>query len=184
MLKFSALSDGIITLHLIEEKNISGARKILSGFPDSEYMLGELNRSCIPQYDNQGRRTKYGFYILYNNEPAGLSLLGISSWEHLRGYTGADTLMHMRGRGIAPNSKPHLFYLAFKMLGLNRVETGCDASNIASQKSIEKTRGFVYEGTLRKFKRKPDGTFEDEYRYAILKNDWKKLYDESGIEVI
>ena len=184
MEKFKALTDGRITLYLIEDENLSNVREMFSEFPDSDYMLGELEKSCRPKYDTQDRRIKFGFYTLLYEDLAGLSLLGISSWDHRRGYTGADTFIHMRGKGIAPGSKPHLFYLAFKILGLNRIETGCDESNISSKKSIEKTKGFKYEGTLREFKRKPDGTFEDEHRYAILKSDWEILYDKSKIRVI
>ena len=184
MEKFSALTDGSIALHLIENENLSEVQNMFAGFPDSEYMLGELERSCVPQYDSQGRRTKYGFYVSLDNELAGLSLLGISSWEHFRGYTGADTLIHMRGKGVAPKSKLHLFYLAFKLLSLNRVETGCDASNESSKKSIDKTKGLKFEGTLREFTRNSAGIFEDEYRYSILKSEWQTLYDECSIKVI
>src|ERR1700730_6172924 len=106
---------------------------------------------------------------MLGNDLAGLSLLGISSWEHRRGYTGADTLMHMRGRGVAPGSKPDLFYLGFVVLELNRIETDCSPSNVASRRSIEKTTGFVFEGILRENVRTPSGTFEDDLRYAILR---------------
>jgi ribosomal-protein-serine acetyltransferase len=57
-------------------------------------------------------------------------------------------------------------------------------SNTASRRSIEKTPGFVYEGTLRKFARNEQGEFEDELRYAILHEDWAKLYNPDEIEVI
>ena len=87
--------------------------------------------------------------VIFDGELAGLSLLGIDDWKQSRGYTGADTLAHMRGKGVAPRSKPHLFYLAFEILGLNRLETGCFVSNLASKKSIEKTAGFQFEGIKR-----------------------------------
>ncbi len=90
----------------------------------------------------------------------------------------------MCGKGVAPRSKPHLFYLAFEILGLNRIETGCFVSNIASKKSIEKTAGFEFEGTTRQSGLNDNGEFEDEYRYAILRQDWVKLYDKTRIDVI
>lgn len=153
------------------------------GFPDSDYMLKELEKSYAPAFEG-GVRTKYGFYSILENQLAGLSLLGMSSWKDRRGYTGADTLLHMRGKGVAPRSKPHLFYLAFEVLELNRVETGCYVSNIASKRSIEKTAGFYLEGVLLEYGINPQGEFEDEYRYAILRRDWLKLYDKSRVEVI
>jgi RimJ/RimL family protein N-acetyltransferase len=156
---------------------------MFQGFADSDYILNELEKSYVPQY-KEGVRTKYGFYALLENQLAGLTLLGISSWKDRRGYTGADTFLHMRGKGAAPRSKPHLFYLAFEILGLNRVETGCFVSNLASKRSIEKTAGFLLEGVLREYGLTEQGEFEDEYRYAILRRDWLKLYDKSRIDVI
>jgi ribosomal-protein-serine acetyltransferase len=180
---FKALQADSIILHLINEENLADVRSMFQGFRDSDYLLGELEKSYVPQY-REGERTKYGFYALLDNQLAGLSLLGVSSWKDRRGYTGADTLAHMRGRGVAPRSKPHLFYLAFEMLGLNRVETGCFVSNLASKRSIEKTTGFQFEGVLREYGLNEQGEFEDEYRYAILRRDWLSLYDKSRIEVI
>ena len=180
---FKALHADSITLYLIDEENLADVRSMFQGFADSHYLLSELEKSYVPQY-KEGVRTKYGFYALLENQLAGLTLLGISSWKDHRGYTGADTLLHMRGRGVAPRSKPHLFYLAFEILGLNRVETGCFVSNLASKRSIEKTAGFQLEGVLREYGLNEQGEFEDEYRYAILRRDWLKLYDKSEIEVI
>src|SRR5262249_36486578 len=138
---FKALHSDSITLYLINEENLADVRAGFQGFPDSDYMLKELEKSYAPKFE-EGERTKYGFYSMLGNELAGLSLLGISSLKDRRGYTGADTLQHMRGKGVAPRSKPHLFYLAFEILGLNRIETGCYVSNLASKRSIEKTAGF------------------------------------------
>ena len=113
-----------------------------------------------------------------------MSLLEIFDWKALKGATGADTLLHMRGKGVAPRSKPHLFYLTFELLGLNRIETGCLVSNTASKISIEKTPGFRFEGISRESGINADGVFEDEYLYAILRKDWERLYDKSQIKVI
>jgi ribosomal-protein-serine acetyltransferase len=181
---FSALRSGLIVLHRITEENFEQVQGMFSGFPDSGYLLSELTHSYRPRFDSAGRQTGYGFYATLDGVPAGMSLLGVSSWGDCRGYTGADTLAHMRGRGVAPGSKPHLFYLGFELLGLNRLETGCAVSNIASKRSIEKTPGFQYEGTMREHVRSAQGGFEDEYRYAILRRDWIRLYDKSTIEVI
>ena len=181
---FKAIKSGPIIIHLIEEDNFNDVLSLFSENPDAEYMQSEFEKSYRPRYDDSGRRTKYGFYVIYKDKLAGGTLLGISSWENLRGYTGADILTDMRGQAIASQCKPLLFYLAFEILRLNRVETGCRVTNIASIKSISKTPGFVFEGTLRGYCRNPDGSFEDEHRWAILKDDWLRLYDISAIEVI
>lgn len=180
---FKALYSDSITLHLIEEENLAEVRAMFQGFPDSDEMLEELDESYLPKYEDE-KRTRYGFYSMLENDLAGLSLLDVNDWKTLTGSTGADTLLHMRGKGVAPRSKPHLFYLAFEILGLNRVETGCFVSNMASKKSIEKTIGFQYEGTTRQSGLNDSGEFEDEHRYAILRQDWIKHYHRDRIEVI
>ena len=182
--EFKGLYSGDLTLYLIDKSNIQNLEDCLRRNDDSDYFIDELHSSYIARYDDNGLRTKYGFYSVLAGDVAGMSMLGISSWKNSRGYTGADTLSHMRGRGIAPMSKPLLFYLAFEILNLNRVETGCLVSNTSSKRSIEKTKGFILEGTLREFGRNVDGHFEDELRYGILKSDWELLYDKSSINVI
>src|SRR5437870_12936966 len=119
-LDFKALHSGQITLHLITEENKDAVRAMFEGFPDSDYMLKEFDQSYLPRYDTEGRRTKWGFYAMLDGELAGMSLLGVGSWHDLRGYTGADTLLHMRGKGVAPGSKPHLFHLGFEFEGVLR----------------------------------------------------------------
>ena len=180
---FKALYSDSLTLHLINEDSIDDVRSMFSDFSDSATMLNELNESYLPEYE-KGVRTKYGFYVMLENKLAGLSLLGISDIKLKKGYTGADILLHMRGKGIAPRSKPHLFYLAFEILQLHRIETGCLVSNVASKRSIEKTPGFQFEGTMRESGLNDQGNFEDEYFYAILEKDWRKLYDPSVIKII
>ncbi len=157
-----ALRFDSIELVLINQENTVQVCSMFEGFPDSDYMLSEIKESYLPEFDEAGKRTKYGFYSLLDGKLAGLSLLGIDCWKNSRGYTGADTLVHMRGKGVAPQSKNHLFYLAFEILKLNRVETGCFVSNTASKKSIEKTIGFQFEGIKREPGLNERGEFEDE----------------------
>ena len=106
---FKALHSDSITLYLIDEENYAEVLSRFQRFPDSDYILQELSDSYHPE-NEAGVRTKYGFYAMLEGELAGLSLLGVSSWKHRRGYTGADTLLHIRGKGVAPCSKPYLFY--------------------------------------------------------------------------
>lgn len=178
---FSALYSDSLTLHLINEDNLHEVYARFQGFPDSGPMLEELFRNYLPRYEG-GRRTNFGFYTLLGNEIAGASLLSVDSWEERTGSTGADVLEHMRGRGVTPRSKPHLFYLAFEVLGLNRVASGCRVSNLASKRSLEKTPGFVFEGIMRESGVNEQGEFEDEYLCAILRRDWLQLYDKAAVK--
>jgi|SRR6476661_1373913 len=180
---FKALYSDGITLHLINEDNLADIATLFQGHPDSQPMLQELFQNYLPRYEN-GRRTNFGFYSLLSDELAGMSLLSVDSWEERAGSTGADVFLHMRGRGVTPRSKPHLFYLAFELLGLNRVATGHRVSNVASQRSIAKTPGFQFEGIMRESGVNEQGEFEDELLYAILRRDWQQLYDPGLVQVI
>lgn len=180
---FKALQSDSITLYLINDDNLSTVYSLFQGFPDSEAMLAEIFKNYLPTFE-KGRRTNYGFYAMLGDELAGASLLGVDSWEERTGSTGADVLLHMRGRGVTPRSKPHLFYLAFELLELNRVATGCLVSNTASKRSIEKTAGFRFEGVARESGLNERGELEDQYLYAILRRDWLRLYDASRVKVL
>ena len=181
---FTALRSGPLTLYLIEDTNLAEIASLYQGFPDSEPMLAELFRNYLPAYDKQGRRTTYGFYSRLHGELAGMTALEVDGWDERSASTGADIFEHMRGRGVTPASKPHLFYLAFELLGLNRVATGHAVSNISSQRSLAKTPGLVYEGRLRESGFNAAGELEDELLYSILRRDWQRLYDPGVIEVI
>ncbi|WP_210520590.1 GNAT family N-acetyltransferase [Hymenobacter terricola] len=180
---FTALHSDSITLHLINEDNLAEVFALFQGFPDSREMLEELFRNYLPRYEN-GRRTNFGFYSILGSELAGMTALTVDSWDERYASTGADIFRHMRGRGVTPRSKPHLFYLAFELLGLNRVATGCRLSNLSSKRSIEKTAGFQFEGIMRESGRNEQGEFEDEYLYAILRRDWLRLYDKARVTVL
>ncbi len=180
---FTALYSDSITLHLINEDNLSEVYERFQGFPDSKPMVNEMFQNYLPNYE-KGRRMNYGFYTTLGDQLAGMSVFTVDSWQERSGSTGADVFEHMRGRGVTPRSKPHLFYLAFELLEFNRVATGCLISNLSSKRSIEKTIGFQFEGISRESGINEQGEFEDEYLYAILRRDWMKLYDKSQIQVI
>jgi RimJ/RimL family protein N-acetyltransferase len=180
---FKALYTDSLTLHLVQEENFSQVVALFHGYPDSAPMLDELFRYYLPQYE-RGRRTNFGFYALLGEALAGMSVLTVDNWEARSASLGADVFQHMRGRGVTPGSKPHLFYLAFELLGLNRVATGHGVSNLASQRSLAKTPGLQFEGRMRESGRNEQGEFEDELLYAILRRDWLQLYDKSQVRVV
>ena len=180
---FSAFYSDSLTLHLINEDNLADVCVLFQGYPDSGEMLTEMLRNYLPRYE-QGRRTNFGFYSLLGTELAGMTALTVDSWDEKYASIGSDVFRHMRGRGATPRSKPHLFYLAFEILGLNRVATGCRVSNLSSKRSIEKTVGLQFEGVMRESGVDDAGEFEDELLYAILRRDWLQLYDKTQVQVL
>ena len=173
-----------LTLWLIDDGTVDRVRAALQETTEAADLLHELEAEYLPLADDMGRPTRWGFFAEVAGQVAGLSLLSVDSWEDQRGSTGADTLPQWRGQGIAPRSKPHLFFLGFALLGLHRIETGCFVSNQASRRSIEKTAGFVFEGRRRGYSRNDAGEWEDELLWAIVRDDWARLYDAAAIEVL
>ncbi|MET8985024.1 GNAT family protein [Nonomuraea wenchangensis] len=56
-------------------------------------------------------------------------------------------------------------------LGLNRVMLKTDVLNVRSQNAIRRIGG-VHEGTLRRHRRRPDGTWRDTAVFGILAEEW------------
>jgi len=110
---FKTIYSDLITLHLITEENLGEARSMFEGFSDSDYMLAEFDESYLPKIED-GKVSRYSFYAVLENDLAGLTLLDVDDWKTLTGSTGADVLLHMRGKGVAPRSKPHLFIWRLK----------------------------------------------------------------------
>ena len=65
---------------------------------------------------------------------------------------------------------------AFEDCGFGRVELQTDVLNTPMSKAIEKL-GATFEGTLRRHKRRADGTFRDSAVFSILSDDWPGVRD-------
>jgi spore coat polysaccharide biosynthesis protein SpsF len=77
-------------------------------------------------------------------------------------------------RGIATDAVGAITRFGFERLALHRVQAGLYASNVGSAGALERA-GFQREGCFREKARTAEGR-EDVYQYAILVNDWKKLF--------
>lgn len=65
---------------------------------------------------------------------------------------------------------------AFEDCGFGRVELQTDVLNAPMSRAIEKL-GATHEGTLRRHKRRADGTFRDSAVFSILSDDWPGVRD-------
>jgi len=65
---------------------------------------------------------------------------------------------------------------AFDDCGFGRVELQTDVLNAPMAKAIEKM-GATHEGTLRRHKRRADGTFRDSAVFSIISDDWPSVRD-------
>jgi ribosomal-protein-alanine N-acetyltransferase len=76
-----------------------------------------------------------------------------------------------QGCGYATEAAGAVLAYAFETLGLHRVVATCNPANTASVRVMEKL-GMRREAHFRKCELRPDGTWSDEYFYAVLDEDW------------
>jgi RimJ/RimL family protein N-acetyltransferase len=72
---------------------------------------------------------------------------------------------------VNPETKLLLLRYAFDELGAGRVQLKTDVRNARSQRAIARL-GATYEGTLRRYQRRADGTVRDTVVFSILSEDW------------
>lgn len=87
------------------------------------------------------------------------------------GYVISDAYWN---QGITTEATFQVVKYAFEELGFNRIEARCNAGNIGSYRVMEKL-GLTFEGILRK-QLKIKGVYTDQRMYAILKEDYIRLY--------
>jgi RimJ/RimL family protein N-acetyltransferase len=72
---------------------------------------------------------------------------------------------------VNPDTKLLLLAHAFEALGVGRVQLKTDVRNVRSQEAIFRL-GARYEGTLRRYQRRDDGTVRDSVLFSIVAEDW------------
>jgi N-acetyltransferase len=72
---------------------------------------------------------------------------------------------------VNPDTKLQLLGCAFETLRVGRVELKTDVRNVRSQRAIARL-GAQYEGTLRRHKRRADGTVRDSVLFSIIAEEW------------
>jgi len=75
------------------------------------------------------------------------------------------------GTAVNPETKLLLLTLAFVGLGVGRVQLKTDVRNHRSQRAIARL-GARYEGTLRRYQRRDDGTVRDTVLFSITAEEW------------
>jgi ribosomal-protein-alanine N-acetyltransferase len=76
-----------------------------------------------------------------------------------------------QGRGYATEAGLGLLAHGFEVLGLHRIVATCQPQNVASVRVMEKL-GMRREAHFRECMLAPDGTWWDEYFFALLEEEW------------
>jgi RimJ/RimL family protein N-acetyltransferase len=105
------------------------------------------------------------------------AVAGMSSYLEV---SGTDARLEIGGTAYAPalwgsrvNPETKLLLLehAFDVLGAGRVQLKTDVRNTRSQQAIARL-GARYEGTLRRYQRRVDGTVRDSVLFSVLAEEW------------
>jgi RimJ/RimL family protein N-acetyltransferase len=75
---------------------------------------------------------------------------------------------------VNPDAKLLLLAYAFDTLHAGRVQLKTDVRNIRSQQAIARL-GARYEGTLRRYQRRDDGTVRDTVLFSVVAEDWERV---------
>lgn len=78
------------------------------------------------------------------------------------------------GSGVNADAKLQLLAFAFGGLGAGRVQFVTDVRNHRSQRAIARL-GANYEGTLRRYQRRADGTVRDSVLFSVAAEDWPRV---------
>lgn len=114
--------------------------------------------------------------------PAG-AVVGISMYLEV---SAADARLEIGGTAYAPgawgtavnpDTKMALLAHAFDSLGAGRVQLKTDVRNARSQSAIDRL-GARYEGTLRRYQRRDDGTVRDTVLFSIIAEEWPEVRDQ------
>ena len=80
------------------------------------------------------------------------------------------------GSDLNPTCKYLLMSYAFVELGMGRVQLKTDIRNVRSRNAIERL-GARFEGVLRRYQRRTDGTVRDTVMYSVIAEDWPAVRD-------
>lgn len=83
---------------------------------------------------------------------------------------------HEWGSDLNPTCKYLLMSYAFGELGMGRVQLKTDIRNLRSRNAIERL-GARFEGVLRRYQRRTDGTVRDTVMYSVIAEDWPVVRD-------
>jgi RimJ/RimL family protein N-acetyltransferase len=76
--------------------------------------------------------------------------------------------------GVNAEAKLLLLHFAFNELNMGRVQLKTDIRNIRSQQAIARL-GARYEGVLRRYQRRTDGTVRDTVLFSITAEEWPEV---------
>jgi RimJ/RimL family protein N-acetyltransferase len=122
------------------------------------------------------RTREHAAFVLVN--PTG-ELAGTSRFLDVREYDGSVeigwTMLFAAARGTYVNGRAKALMIARAFdAGLARVQLKTDARNVRSRAAIAAI-GATFEGVLRSYQRRADGTIRDTAMFSIVRDEWPQI---------
>ena len=129
------------------------------------------------KWAQENPRIEFDFAITLKSDGRVIGTGGISrekAWHVPRFIAGnMGWILHMDHwkRGYCTEFAAALLRFGFEELDLHRIHVTCDAENYGSYRVMERN-GMRREAVLREKILARDGTWHDQYEYAILRGEW------------
>ena len=141
------------------------------------FVSSENEKKWIENVINDFSRVSLGICLKENDKLIGLTFLIDIDMHNRTGH--CPSLIgdkQYRGKGLATEARMLILHHAFIDRGLNRIWARIITDNIPSIRMCEKC-GYVREGELRQSRFK-NGKLVNEYYYAVLREDFIKIWNE------
>lgn len=129
--------------------------------------------------------------VRLNRELAGLPVGGVVGTSSYLDVSVVDARVEIGatafrrdawGSGVNAETKLLLLGHAFDRLGAGRVQLKTDVRNVRSQQAIAGI-GATFEGVLRRYQRRHDGTVRDTVLFSITAEDWPEVRERLAARV-
>ena len=169
-----------LLLRKIELDDVDDLFEIFSDPQITDSMTWEVNQTkedtlnkfikVVTKRHEEGQSVDWAIVLKENGKVIGNCAFIDWSNRHSKAEIGYVMNKAYWGKGLATEALNELIRFGFDVIGLNRIEGGCDIDNFGSEKVMLKV-GMQYEGTLRK-NEFIKGEFRDTKVFAMLKEDY------------
>jgi [ribosomal protein S5]-alanine N-acetyltransferase len=151
-------SDAEVARYLswVPHASVDVTRQVLTDWVNAYENIDNYNWAIVPK--------EYGKVI-------GHIAVNEISEKNLRCSIGYCISRVFWNKGITTEAYKIVIDFLFSEVGVNRIQAKHDSDNPASGKVMEKV-GMKYEGTLRQYRTRKDGSFGSSKMYSILRDDY------------
>ena len=112
-----------------------------------------------------------GIFEKETDEWVGQVYVGPANWDLPEFTIGFVADVNYEGRGYISEAVKGVLEMLFDDLGAHRVKSDCSENNDRSWRLLERC-GFLREGHLRENRKKTDGSYQGDFLYGLLREDY------------